>query len=447
MGIAKPMKPKLLLISTLLALSAGASAENLLDVYRLAAEADPQVKAAEAAWQATQETRNQRLAVFRPQLTLNSNLTRNRQEFLSGGFFGRSFAGQSFYSTNSGLTLNLNQPLYHRDYYVQLRQTEARTRQAEADYNAAQQALFSRVAERYFNVLAAADNVEFARAEKEAIGQQLEQTRRRFDVGLVAITDVNEARARYDLAVSQEVAAQNALASAREALRETTGTLPESLQGVAAQMPLASPDPQNVEQWVDSALKQNFQIISAQAATEVASEAIKLQRAGHYPVLDAVASHGYTNFSGGAFGARETIDSAIGLQLSVPLYQGGAVDSRTREAQHRLTQAKETQEQQTRAVSRQTRDSYLNVLSNISQVEATKQAVVSSQSALDATQAGLEVGTRTTIDVLNAQRDLFRAKRDLSRARYDYLVNTVRLKQAAGMISLSDLEQINGWLK
>ncbi len=433
-----------LLIAMLLAVASSANAENLLDAYRLAADSDPQVKAAEAAWQAVQETRNQRLALFRPQLSLNSNITRNRQEFLSGGFFGRS---GTFYSTNDGLTLNLNQPIYHRDYYVQLRQTDARTRQAEADYNAAQQALLLRVSERYFEVLAAADTVEFARAEKEAIGRQLEQTQRRFDVGLVAITDVNEAQARFDLALSQEVDAQSRLSSNREALREVTGMLPESLRGLAEQIPLTSPDPQDVEAWVGTALKQNFQLISAQAATDVASQTIDLQRAGHYPVVDAVVSHGYSKFSGGAFGARETLDSAIGLQLSVPLYQGGAVNSRIREAQYRLNQAKETQEQQTRAASRQTRDGYLNVTASISRVGALKQAVVSNQSALDATEAGMQVGTRTTIDVLNSQRDLYRAKRDLSRARYDYLINTLRLKQAAGMISLADLEQVNGWLK
>ncbi len=432
------------LMAILLAIAPSANAENLLDAYRLAADSDPQVKAAEAAWQAVGETRNQRLALFRPQLTLNSNITRNRQEFLSGGFFGR--AG-TFYSTNDGLTLNLNQPIYHRDYYVQLRQTDARIRQAEADYNAAQQALLLRVSERYFEVLAAADTVEFARAEKEAIGRQLEQTQRRFDVGLVAITDVNEAKARFDLAASQEVDAQSRLSSNREALREVTGMLPESLRGLAEQIPLASPDPQDVEKWVDTALKQNFQLISAQAATDVASQTIDLQRSGHYPVVDAVASHGYSRFSGGAFGARETLDSAIGLQLSVPLYQGGAVNSRIREAQYRLNQAKETQEQQTRTATRQTRDSYLNVTASISRVGALKQAVVSNQSALDATEAGMQVGTRTTIDVLNSQRDLYRAKRDLSRARYDYLINTLRLKQATGMISLADLEQVNGWLK
>ncbi|MFZ5593194.1 MAG: TolC family outer membrane protein [Pseudomonadota bacterium] len=285
------------------------------------------------------------------------------------------------------------------------------------------------------------------RAEKEAIGRQLEQTGQRFDVGMVAMTDVNEAQARYDLATSQEVDAQNSLSGNREALREVTGTLPELLRSLSEEIPLVSPYPQDIEKWVDTALKQNFQLISAQAATEVASQTIDLQRSGHYPVVDAVASHGYTKFSGGAFGARETLDSAIGLQLSVPLYQGGAVNSRIREAQYRLNQAKETQEQQTRATSRQVRDSYLNVAASISRIGALKQAVVSSQSALRTTDAGMEAGTRTTIDVLNAQRDLYRAKRDLSRARYDYLVNTLRLKQAAGMISLADLEQVHGWLK
>lgn len=432
---------------TLLTLVSGAGAENLLDVYRLAEKADPQVKAAEAAWQVVQEVRNQSLAQFRPQISLSSNLMRSRQEFLSGGFLGFPLGGQTFYSRNTGVTLDLNQPLYHRDYYVQLHLADARIRQAEADYNAARQALLQRVAEQYFNVLAASDTLEFVRAEKEAIRRQLEQTRQRYDVGMVAMTDVNEAQARYDMATSQEVDAQNSLSGNREALREVTGTLPELLRGLSEEIPLVLPYPQDIEKWVDTALKQNFQLISAQAATEVASQTIDLPRSGHYPVVDAVASHGYTKFSGGAFGARETLDSAIGLQLSVPLYQGGAVNSRIREAQYRLNQAKETQEQQTRAISRQVRDSYLNVAASISRIGALKQAVVSSQSALRTTDAGMEAGTRTTIDVLNAQRNLYRAKRDLSRARYDYLTNTLRLKQAAGMISLADLEQVNGWLK
>ncbi len=433
-------------ISSMAAGGGVAQAENLLDVYRLALDSDPQVKAAEASWQAVQETRQQSRALFYPKISLDGNATRNRQE-VTGSSSALFPSDSTFYFTNKSLGLNLNQPLYHHDYYVQLRQTDARIRQAEAEYHAAQQELLLRVSERYFEVLAETDTLGFAQAEKQAIARQLEQTRQRFDVGLVAITDVHEAQARFDLASSQEIEAQTRLASSREALREITAILPATLSGLAdTAVPLTSPEPQNVEAWVDATRNQNFQIIAAQAATEVASHNIEAQRAGHYPTFDAVLSHGYGS-SGGAFGNRETLDSAIGLQLSVPLYSGGAVNSRMREAQHRLTQSKEVLEQQQRTAVRQTRDSYMNVLASISRTSALRQATVSSKSALDATQAGAEVGTRTTVDVLNAQRDVYRAQRDLSRARYDYVLNMVRLKQAAGMLSLVDLEQVNGWLQ
>lgn len=441
------MKTRPFVLAVAMAMFTGnaAQAENLLDVYRLSLASDPQVKAAEASWQAVQETRQQNRALFHPKISLDGNATRNRQEITSSS--SSLFpAGNDFYFTNKSLGLNLNQPLYHHDYYAQLRQSDARIRQAEAEYHAAQQGLLLRVSEQYFTVLAETDSLGFAQAEKQAIARQLEQIRQRFEVGLVAITDVHEAQARFDLASSQEIEAQTRLASSREALREITDTLPATLVGLTDTVPLVSPEPQNVEAWADTARNQNFQIIAAQAAAEVAAQAIEAQRAGHYPTLDAVVSHGYGS-SGGAFGSRETIDSAIGVQLSVPLYSGGAVNSRVREARYRLTQSKEVLEQQQRTTVRQTRDSYMNVLASITRINALRQATISNQSALDATQAGAEVGTRTTVDVLNAQRDVYRAQRDLSRARYDYVLNMVRLKQAAGMLALADLEQINGWLQ
>ena len=447
------MKRCSLILAVAMAISVAgqAQAENLLDVYRLALDSDPQVKAAEAAWHAMQETRQQSRALFFPQVTLSGNVMRNRQEIISSSSSSLLFpSGSTFYFTNKTLSLNLNQPLYHHDYYVQLRQSDARVRQAEAEYHVAQQGLLLRVAELYFIVLSETDTLQFSQAEKQAIARQLEQIRQRFEVGLVAITDVHEAQARFDLASSQEIEAQTRLASSREVLREVTGMLPTKLSvlsdSAVSTVTLPQPEPQDVEAWVDTTRNQNFKIIAAQATTDVAAQNVEAQRAGHYPTLDAVLNHGYGS-SGGAFGDRETLDSAIGLQLSVPLYSGGAVNSRVREAQHRLVESKQVLEQQQRAAVRETRNSYMRVLASISQVYALRQATVSNQSALDATQAGAEVGTRTTVDVLNAQRDLYRAQRDLSRARYEYVLNMVRLKQAAGMLSLADLEQINGWLQ
>ena len=444
------MKTPSLILTIAMAMSSvaaggAAQAESLLDIYRLALGSDPQVKAAEASWQAVQETQRQSRALLYPKIGLSGNAARNRQEVVSSSSLLFP-SGSTFYFTNKSLSLNLNQPLYHHDYYVQLRQSDARTRQAEAEYHAVQQGLLLRVAEHYFEVLAETDTLGFAQAEKQAIARQLEQTRQRFEVGLVAITDVHEAQARFDLASSQEIEAQTRLASRREALREITATLPATLHRLTDAVMLVSPEPQDVEAWVDAARTRNFQIIAAQAATDAAAHNVETQRAGHYPTLDAVLSHGYGS-SGGAFGDRETLDSAVGVQLNVPLYSGGAVNSRVREAHYRLTQSREVSEQQQRTAVRQTRDSYMNVLASISRISALRQAIVSSQSALDATQAGAEAGTRTTVDVLNAQRDVYRTQRDLSRARYDYVLNTVRLKQAAGMLSLADLELINGWMQ
>ncbi len=446
------MKRYSLILAVAMALSAGAAqAENLLDVYRLALDSDPQVKAAEAAWHAMQETRQQSRALLFSQVTLSGNVMRNRQEITNSSSSSLLFpSGSTFYFTNKTLSVNLNQPLYHHDYYVQLRQSDARVRQAEAEYHVAQQGLLLRVAELYFIVLSETDTLQFSQAEKQAIARQLEQIRQRFEVGLVAITDVHEAQARFDLSSSQEIEAQTRLASSREVLREVTGVLPTVLSGLSdsavSTVTLPPPEPQDVEAWVDTTRNQNFKIIAAQATTDVAAQNVEAQRAGHYPTLDAVLNHGYGS-SGGAFGDRETLDSAIGLQLSVPLYSGGAVSSRVREAQYRLVESKQVLEQRQRAAVRETRNSYMRVLASISQVYASRQATVSNQSALDATQAGAEVGTRTTVDVLNAQRDLYRAQRDLSRARYEYVLNMVRLKEAAGMLSLADLEQINGWLQ
>ena len=266
------MKKCSLILAVAMALSAGAAqAENLLDVYRLALDSDPQVKAAEASWQAVQETRQQSRALFHPKISLDGNAARNRQEVVSSSSL--LFAsGSTFYFTNKSLSLNLNQPLYHRDYYIQLRQSNARIRQAEAEYRAAQQGLLLRVSEHYFTVLAEADTLGFAQAEKQAIARQLEQIRQRFEVGLVAITDVHEAQARFDLASSQEIEAQTRLASSREALREITATLPATLGGLTDAVPLVSPEPQNAEAWVDTARNQNFQIIAAQAAADVAAQ-------------------------------------------------------------------------------------------------------------------------------------------------------------------------------
>lgn len=442
-----PATIRLAIVILLATASAMAKADTLLDIYQLATASDPQLRQAEAAYRAVAETKNQARAGLLPQIALNANASRERQDIsnITGAPF--PFPPTTFYATTTGYNLSLSQALYHRDLFVQLREANAATAQAEASYEAAQQDLAVRAADRYFKVLSATDNLNFAQAEKKANQHLLEQAKQRLDVGLVAITDVNEAQAAYDLSVAREITADNQLAVANEELREVTGKFSASLQPLKETVSLPAPDPANAEKWVDTALQQNYRLLAAQAGVDKAREDVELDRAGHYPKLDAVATYGYSDVTDSLFGGSTTTDGKIGLQFSLPLYQGGGTVSRVRAAQYRLTQAKEAFEQQRRSTDLQTRSAYLTVIDAINSVNALKQALVSTQSALQATQAGYEVGTRTIIDVLQNQRDVFNAQRNYAEARYNYVVSSLRLKQAAGILKPDDVTEINRWLE
>ncbi len=421
-----------------LALPLSVQAASLLDVYQQALESDPQLRAAEAAHRASLEIRPQSRSALLPQVNLTATVNSIDSEITG--------MGSSSYDTN-GYTLSLVQSIYHHDYYVQLRQADAGIAQADAELRSAEQGLVLRVAEAYFNLLAAEDNLAFAEAEKRAISQQLRQTKQRFEVGLSAITDVHEAQASYDLVIAQEIAAQNQLEIAREALRELTGLEPEAPAPLSEAMALVGPEPAEIEQWVETALQQNLGLLATEATVNAAREEVRRLQAGHYPSLDLVASHRYSDTSKAAVLGNENTTNSIGLQLNVPLYSGGRTSAPVREAGHRLTQAMEGLDQQRRATVRQTRSAYLGVVAGISQVKALKQSLSSTQTALEATQAGFEVGTRTVVDVLNSQRQVYLARRDYARARYDYLLATLSLKQAAGTLAVADLEQINRWFQ
>lgn len=417
-------------------------ADDLLSIYKLAIQSDPQFRAAQAESMAVMEAKPQAKALFLPNLSLSANVTDNRTETTDSTFFPS--VTDDF--TSSGYSLSLDQTIYHHEYFVQLRQADARVSQAQTNLNAARQGLMLRVAESYFAVLGAQDNLVFALAEKTSIDHQLLQTKQRFNVGVTAITDVHEAQARYDQAVAQAIAAQNLLAVNIEKLREITGKAHKTLAIVSKTTPLIAPDPQDIEQWVKTALDQNMLLIASERSMDIARDEVARQRSGHYPTLDIVASHSHSDTTGSAAGnVRDS--TSIGLELNVPIYQGGLVSSKTREAAYRYQQAQEQYQQQRRATERQARNAFLNVMGDISQAKALRQALASSQTALEATQVGFEVGTRTTVDVLNSQRELYRARRDYAQARYDYLLETLRLKQAAGILTDVDLEQINKWLK
>lgn len=427
------------LIMILLGYGSTALGSDLLQVYQQALDNDPQLRAASAAYQAALTQKPQARALLLPNANFNADTSRNS--------FESSTTSKNTYNSH-GYSISLQQPVFRYNYWIQLQQSDYSIQKAEADFSAAQQDLILRAAEQYFGVLAAVDNLEFARAEKTAISRQLEQAQKRFDVGLIAITDVHEAQSAYDLSVANEIAADNQLATAHEALTEITGKPNPVLASLGKEMPLIEPQPSNMQDWTETALKQNLQLQSAIKGTEIARENIRLQRSGHLPTLDLVAGYNdasKANLGGGI--ANDSTNSSISLELSIPIYQGGLVTQKTREAVYLHNQSLDILEQQRRSILRQARDAYRGVISGISRVKALLAATVSTESALETTQAGFEVGTRTIVDVLAAQRDVFRAKRDYAQARYDYILNSLRLKQAAGTLQPEDIQYANQWLR
>jgi outer membrane protein len=438
------IRKRSLLVLLWLAVPLPGLADDMLSVYQLAVQSDPQLQAAKASYQATLEVIPQSRAALLPNLGATGVVTRDRYHNRSPS------AGEpeNSYATNKTFGAQLTQAIYQRESFLKLEQTDSVVAQSKAQLTAAEQDLILRVATRYFLVLGAQDNLAFVKGDKDAIARTLDQAQQRFDVGLSAITDVLEARARYDIAVSDEINAEKLLADAREALREVTGVEPGTLEVLQPEIPLIPPDPAVEEKWVTVATDKNPLLLAARAATETARQEIDIQRSGHYPTVDLTADYAWRNNDFGGFGiSQERNDSSIGVQMTLPLYTGGLVSANTRQSQHQFTQAQETQVQQRRATERQARDTFRGVMTGISKVTSLKQAVLSNEKALEAAEAGFDVGTRTIVDVLDTQRDLLSAKRDHARSRYDYLLDVLRLKQAAGSLEEDDLRLINALLQ
>ena len=437
------MNKTTLAVAISLSLSLPAQAENLLEVYKIAVDNDPTYLAAYADYQAVRESKQQSLAPLLPNLNLAADYQDISQEYTTAS------STSPIDYTEYNYSLNLSQAIFRYDDWVGLRQANIQVAQAEANFSNARQALILRVTERYLEVLAAGDNLTFAKSEKKAIGEQLHQTKQRFEVGLSAITDVHEAQARYDQAVAQNIEAENLLANTKENLREVTGQYYEHLSVLKEKTPLVTPKPANIDAWLDIAKERSLSLIVAEKQMQIAQEDVSRNRAGHYPTLDLVASYSYSDSDGGLVfdEGREVDDARVGLQLNLPIYEGGRVSSQTQESAYRYQQAKDLYEQQRRATERETRSSYLNVLANISSVRAFRQALTSSRTALEATEAGYEVGTRTAVDVLNSRRELFRSERDYARSRYTYILETLRLKAAVGTLTEQEVAAINNWLK
>jgi outer membrane protein len=435
------------LAAGLLFLAPNACADDLITVYKLAQENDPKFRAAQSVYLAEREKLPQARAGLMPTLNARASRDRNKNETVTDSFIiGRPTA--QFEYSSSEYSLSLSQPVYNAAIFSGFSQARAEVRRAEAEYAAAAQDLILRVAQAYLDILLAQDNLEFTHAEKASIRRQWESAEARLKVGLATITDVHDAKARYETAAAQEIEAENSLQDKREALRELTDRLPESPARVGVNMPLITPEPADIHQWVEKSLAQNYSLLAKRAATESASEEIKRQRAGHYPTLDLVGTRTRNDADGSITGPGIRADNTVvGLQLNVPLFQGGLVGSRTEEAAHRYDATQQEFEATRRATERAARAAYLGVAGGAAKVTALIQAVVASESALNAKTEGFTAGINTNIDVLDASRDLYRSKRDLSSARYDYLLNLLRLKQAAGTLGENDLVKINGWLQ
>ena len=420
---------------------ASAQALDLVGAYRLAADNDPAFLAAGAERDAALESVAIAEAGLRPSVSLGGSAT------LESDDVNEPAGVKSDTYSNFSLSIDATQPLYRLDRTIRLGQARTREEKAKADYAVRTQQLIDRVVERYFGVLQAGDDYRFAQTNREAIDQQLRQTQQRFEVGLIAVTDVEEAKSRFDLASAREIEAKNGLDNAREAMRETIGEYPEDLSPLGADIPLAVPDPADIDAWTATALERNLPIRSASLAVAIAKEDIRLASAGAQPTVDLVGRAGATDKNREPTGGSEAVSASIGLRLHLPLYTGGRVSAETREARARHRESMHSQERARRDAVRQTRQAYLGVESAIARVGALRQAVVSSQSALDAVDAGFQVGTRTSVDVLDAQRDLFQARNDLAAARYDYIRNALKLRLAAGTLVPSDLDAINEWLE
>jgi outer membrane protein len=423
---------------------------DLMAVYRDALAYDAQYASARAALEAGREKLPQGRAGLLPTVGLAANTTWN--ELDATVRMNGASGNKTQYNTN-GWTVSLSQPLFRWQNWVAYTQSELAVAQAEAQFGLARQELIVRAAQAYFDVLLAQDTLATAQAQKVAIAEQLESAKRNFEVGTATITDTHEAQARHDLTSAQEIAADNDLAVKRQVLRSVIGKEPEGLKNLKPGALLVRPQPDDIGKWVEMAESASASVQIYQALYEIATREIEKQRAGHYPTLDLVATRGRssaTNTVGSGFvglgvGSDSNVNT-IGVQLSIPIFAGGAVASRDREAVALKEKAGADLENARRTAALNTRQAYLGVTSGLAQVKAYEAALTSSQSALDSNKLGYEVGVRINIDVLNAQSQLYDTRQRLAKARLDTLAALLKLKAAAGSLGEDDVAAVNALL-
>jgi len=442
------------LAATGLFLSSPAIAVDLVGVYDMALKNDPRLQAAELRRDAAGESKAIARSNLLPQIGAGAQWNRGES---SSSF--RDFDLGTNTTDTANYDVSLRQSLYRQANYESLDIARGQISQAGAVYELAFQEFLLRVSERYFTVLTLLDGVTFAEAEEKAFQRQYEQAEQRFEVGLTAVTDVHEARASYDNARARAIVARNNLEDAKEALREVTGTSFEEFDALQEQLPLVEPDPADASGWVQMALQSSPAVLAARAAVDIADSQMRLARSGHLPTLDLVGSAGRFENNNSRYtvpgedgiqifeGKLTSDDWRVSLVFDVPLYQGGRVSAQTRQARYLLDATGSDLEEAQRGVVRQTENAYRAVLAGIQEVEAFQQAMISAESALEATQAGFEVGTRTIVDVLIAEQRKYQAQRDNSIARHAYILRHLQLKAVAGLLKPEDLQVVNQLLQ
>ncbi|MEW6982378.1 outer membrane channel protein TolC [Colwelliaceae bacterium 6471] len=428
-------------------------ADDLLSVYQQAQANDPVVLKAQAQFMAAKEGIDQARASLLPQLNASGSYSKSDNEFIPTSDAGETsnvILSQKSDTFSYGIQLDMQ--LYHHDTWLRMDNAKKSAHYSDVTYQVSKQDLIVRVTEAYFNVLSAKDDLEFAKAEKAAIERQLEQTKQRFSVGLTAITDVHEAQAQFDNAVTQEIRAENGVYNAEEALRVITNVYPRNLSILNTErFSTSRPVPDSANEWQQTAEAKNLDIIAQKINVDISKENINISRSGHYPTLDLQATYGSRDTDSEILGTtfnNPALDSqSIGVTLTVPLYSGGATSSKVRQAQNNYVAASQDLAQVHRNAVRNTRNAYNTVIAAVSAIKSLEQSVVSAESALKATEAGFEVGTRTIVDVLDSTRNLYNAKRNLSSTRYDYIQAVLSLKRAGGTITEKDIMDINQGLK
>ncbi|TWC41351.1 outer membrane protein [Pseudomonas sp. SJZ079] len=426
---------------------------DLVTVYQEAADNNADLAAARADYQARREVVPQARAGLLPNLSAGANLSDSHTDV------DTSLGSQSTSRSGTVYQANLSQPLFRADRWFQLQAAEATSEQAALELSATEQNLILQSAETYFAVLRAQDTLASTKAEEAAFKRQLDQANERFDVGLSDKTDVLEAQAGFDTARANRIIAQRQVDDAFQALMTLTNREHGALEGIQHSLPILAPTPNDAKAWVDTAAAQNLNLQASNYAVDAAEETLRQRKSGHAPTLDAVASYqkgdndslGFSNSNTGFAGQPrfngDVEQRSIGLQLNIPLYSGGLTSSQVRESYQRLTQSEQLRESLRRQVVQDTRNLHRAVNTDVETVQARKQSIISNQSALEATEIGYQVGTRNIVDVLDSQRQLYNSVRTYNDARYDYILNNLRLKQAAGTLSPADLEALGSYLK